>query len=131
MQHVCGSPACPDVAVPLRPADSRSGADVPVRSAESPIALPSPLPSASAPAKTDRSPPGLPVLTDTSARYPSCLASTLRPGFGRRCLLARASFPLASSLDFLQGTFEKIYLHRLVRQQPLQLVHFLAECGFA
>src|SRR4029077_9974324 len=101
------------------------------RSAESLSALPSPLPPASAPAKTDRSPPGLPVLTDTSARFPSCLASTLRPGFGRRCLLARAFFPLASSLDFLQGTFEKIHLQRLVRQQPLQLGDLLAGGGFA
>jgi hypothetical protein len=30
-------------------------------------------------------------------------------GFGRRCQLARIAAPLASSLDFLQGSFEKIH----------------------
>ena len=49
-------------------------------------------------------------------------------GLRRRCRLARAFFPLASSLDFLQGTFEKIYLQCFFRQQPLKLVNFLAQC---
>ena len=61
----------------------------------------------------------------TCARYSSCLAATSLPGFGRRCLLARPAAPLASSLDFLQGTFEKIHLHRLLAQQPLQLPNLL------
>jgi len=39
--------------------------------------------------------------------------------------MLRAAAPLASSLDFLQGTFEKIHLHRLLGQQPLQLPHLL------
>jgi hypothetical protein len=46
---------------------------------------------------------------------------TSLPGFGRRCHLVRATAALASSLDFLQDTFEKIHLHRLLRQHPLQL----------
>jgi hypothetical protein len=32
---------------------------------------------------------------------------------------------------FLQGTFEKIHLHCLVGQQPLQLVDLLTQRGFA
>jgi hypothetical protein len=47
-------------------------------------------------------------------------------GFGRRCHLASFAFLLASSLDFLQGTFEKIHLHGLLRQQPLQLMDLLS-----
>jgi hypothetical protein len=47
-------------------------------------------------------------------------------GFGRRCHPASPVFLLASSLDFLQGTFEKIHLHRLLRQQPLQLMDLLS-----
>ena len=39
-----------------------------------------------------------------------------RLGFHRRRLLARDIALLASSLDFLQGTSEKIHFHRLVRQ---------------
>ena len=35
---------------------------------------------------------------------------------------------LASSLDFLQGTFEKIHFQCLLRQQPLQLVFSLRAC---
>jgi hypothetical protein len=34
---------------------------------------------------------------------------------------------LASSLDFLQGTFEKIGLQRFVRHQPLQLRDLLPQ----
>src|SRR5215469_5338445 len=49
------------------------------------------------------------------------------PGFGRRCLLASAAAPLASSLDFLQGTFEKTHPHRLFRQHPLQLLELLED----
>ena len=46
------------------------------------------------------------------------------PGFGRRCLLASVAALLASSLDFLQGTFEKIHLQRLVNQHALQQSDF-------
>jgi hypothetical protein len=35
-------------------------------------------------------------------------------------------FLLAPSLGFLQGTFEKIHLHRLLLQQPLQLMDLLS-----
>jgi hypothetical protein len=49
-------------------------------------------------------------------------AATSSPQFGRRCRLARLRVVLlASSLDFLQGTFEKIGFQRFVRHQPLQL----------
>src|SRR5262249_2487163 len=41
--------------------------------------------------------------------------------FGRRRLRATAAFALASSFDFLQGTFEKIHLQCLVCQQSFQL----------
>src|SRR5207245_3213034 len=47
-------------------------------------------------------------------------------GFGRRCHLASFASPLASSLDFLQGTFEKIHLHRLFCEQSLKLMNLLA-----
>ena len=43
---------------------------------------------------------------------------------------ARASAALASSLDFLQGTFEKIHLQRLLRQQALQIAHLPAELSY-
>jgi hypothetical protein len=36
---------------------------------------------------------------------------------------------LASSLDFLQGTFEKIHLQRLVHQHPFELMQFSAKRG--
>jgi hypothetical protein len=45
--------------------------------------------------------------------------------FGRRCHLASYVFLLASSLDFLQGTFEKIHLHRLLGEHSLQLADLL------
>jgi hypothetical protein len=48
-------------------------------------------------------------------------------GFGRRHLLASHTAVPASSLDFLQGTFEKIQLQRLVRQHPLQRADFFAK----
>jgi hypothetical protein len=38
---------------------------------------------------------------------------------------------LASSLDFLQGTFEKIHLQGLLGQQSLELTDLFAECGLA
>jgi hypothetical protein len=47
-------------------------------------------------------------------------------GSGRRCHLARAAVALASSLDFLQGTFEKIRLQGLLCQKLLQAMDFLA-----
>src|SRR5262249_48280698 len=91
------------------------------------IALPSPPRRAFVPAKSDRNLLDLPVPTDTCARYSSCLAATSLPGLGHRCLLARAAAPLASSLDFLQGTLEKIHFHRFLRQQTLQLPDLLAQ----
>src|SRR5260370_7631371 len=47
-------------------------------------------------------------------------------GSGRRCHFARAAVALASSLDFLQGTFEKIHLQGLLCQKLFQAVDFLA-----
>ena len=66
---------------------------------------------------------------DTCARCLSCLAKASLLGFRRRCPLATDAALLASSLDFLQGTFEKIQFQRLVRQHPLQLADFLPERG--
>ena len=51
---------------------------------------------------------------------------TSLPGSGRRCHFARSAALLVSSLDFLQGTFEKIHFQRLFRQQLLQLVGLFA-----
>jgi hypothetical protein len=42
-------------------------------------------------------------------------------GTARRCHRARVAAILASSLDFLQGTFEKIHFQSLLGQQPLKL----------
>src|SRR5690606_33959896 len=67
---------------------------------------------------------------DTCARYSDCLASASLLGFGRRRLLARAAAAPTSSLDFLQGTFEKIRLQRLFRQHPLQLSDFRLQLSF-
>jgi hypothetical protein len=47
-------------------------------------------------------------------------------GSGRRCHFARAAVALASSLDFLQGTFEKTHLHGLLCQKLLQAMDFFA-----
>src|ERR1700746_587527 len=47
-------------------------------------------------------------------------------GSGRRCHFARAAVALASSLDFLQGTFEKIHLQGLLCQKLLQAMDLLA-----
>src|SRR5260370_36926868 len=47
-------------------------------------------------------------------------------GSGRRCHFARAAVALASSLDFLQGTFEKIHLQGLLCQKLFQAADFLA-----
>jgi hypothetical protein len=46
-------------------------------------------------------------------------ATASLPEFARRWLLARPAALLASSLDFLQATFEKIHLQHLFRQNPL------------
>jgi hypothetical protein len=43
-------------------------------------------------------------------------------GFDRRCHLASSTSPLASSLDFLRGTFEKIHLHGFFGDQPFELM---------
>ena len=42
------------------------------------------------------------------------LVSASSTGSDRRCLLARASSPPASSLDLVQDTFEKIHFHHFV-----------------
>src|SRR6266436_4337456 len=63
---------------------------------------------------------------DTCARYLGCLAMTSLLGSGRRCHFARAAAALASSLDFLQGTSEKIHLQGLLCQKLLQAMDFLA-----
>jgi hypothetical protein len=47
-------------------------------------------------------------------------------GSGRRCHFASFASPLASSLDFLQGTLEKIHLHRLFGEQTLELMDLLS-----
>src|SRR5713101_6959418 len=47
-------------------------------------------------------------------------------GSGRRCHPASSVFLLASSLDFLQGTFEKIHLQGLLCQKLFQAMDFLA-----
>src|SRR5436190_3857700 len=57
------------------------------------------------------------------------LATASFLGFGRRRLRAGASGLLASSLDFLQGTFEKIHLQRFVHQHPFELMQFSAKRG--
>jgi hypothetical protein len=50
--------------------------------------------------------------------HPLDAQAALQPrlGFHRRRLFARDIALLASSLDFLQGTSEKIHFHRFVRQ---------------
>src|SRR5262244_1349432 len=63
--------------------------------------------------------PGSPPPVDTCARCSGHLATASLPEFDRRCLLARLAARLASSLDFLQGTFEKIHLQRFLRQNSL------------
>ena len=72
-------------------------------------------------------------------KWPHCWVISLRTkiqrasvlGFHRRCRLATDTVSLASSLYFLQGTFEKIQLHSLFGQQSLELTDLLAERGFA
>ena len=59
------------------------------------------------------------------------LASTSRPGCGRRCLRASCAAPLASRLDGVQGPFEKIYFQDLLGQHPLELADLFPERGFA
>jgi hypothetical protein len=49
----------------------------------------------------------------------------------RRSLRARAAAALASSLYFLQGTFEKIRLQRLFAQQAFQISDFFSQFSFA
>jgi hypothetical protein len=51
---------------------------------------------------------------------------TSLPGFGRRCPRASAFVAPASSLDSLQGTFEKINLLDLLGEEALELADFLA-----
>src|ERR1700744_3598122 len=119
--RACGSPACRAVAVLRSPAGNRNAVCARRRSSGSSTVPPCPLPRDPAPAATGRIPPGSHPPTDTSARYPGCLALTSVPGFGHRCRLARLRIALASSLDFLQGTFEKICFQRFVRHQALQL----------
>src|SRR5262249_49898917 len=54
-----------------------------------------------------------------------CIDITSR--FGRRCPRASAFAVPPSSLDFLQGTFEKIYLLSVLPQQTLQLTDLFCE----
>src|SRR5258708_10446678 len=46
-------------------------------------------------------------------------------GLAARGLPSSSAFLLASSRDFLQGTFEKILLHRLLGEHSLELVDLL------
>src|SRR5262245_53031305 len=75
----------------------------------------------------DRSWLGSLLRSGTYARYSGCLAWASTPGFGRRRLHARFCFALASSLDFLQGTSEKIHLQCLLSQHSLQFADFFTE----
>src|SRR4029077_7833687 len=79
------------------------------------------------PATTGRTPLGSPGLTDTSARSATRLASTSRPGSGRRCPRASLAALLASRLDLLQGTFEKIHLQDLLGQHQLESADLFPE----
>jgi hypothetical protein len=47
-------------------------------------------------------------------------------GFGRRCHLDRVAALLASSLDFSQGTFEKIHFQGFLGQQTLEPMDLLS-----
>src|SRR5713226_7397326 len=95
-----------------------------------PIASPSLPPPVPALAANDKNPRGSLPPTDTCARCLGCLAKASFLGFRRRHLLASHTAVPASSLDFLQGTFEKIQLQRLLCQHTLQLGNFLAQRGF-
>src|SRR5262249_37413004 len=90
-----------------------------------------PLPPVSVRPGIGRNPPGSPAPGNTSGRYSSGLAWTSLPGSGRRCPLARVFALLASSLDFLQGTLEKIHFQRLIRQRPSQLFVLQTQRGFS
>src|SRR5439155_23440767 len=79
---------------------------------------------------TGRSLPDLPGPTDKSVQCSSCLAKTSLPGFGRRCLRASNVLLLATSCDFLQGTFEKIYFQCLVGQHWLEPSHLVLKFFF-
>src|SRR5581483_5484100 len=125
-----GLPACLCASAPPSPGDSRSAADVPARSAGSLTALRCLPRPALAPAATDRTRHDSPAPAHTCARYSGRLASALLPGSGRRCRPARAAAALAPSCDFLQGTFEKIYFHVLLRQHALQNPHLLAKLPY-
>src|ERR1700678_1526206 len=121
-----GSPASLAGATPHRFVGTRNGADAPKRSAAPSNGLPSlPRPEL-APLGIDRSSPDLLATARTYARSLSRLARASVLGFARRCRLARSVALLASSLDFLQGTFEKIQFQRFLRQKPLQAVSLLA-----
>jgi hypothetical protein len=57
------------------------------------------------------------------------LAST--PGFGRRCRFASAFAAPASSLDFLQGTFEKICFENLLAEHTLKFADLFSQLSLA
>src|ERR1035438_6601460 len=82
--------------------------------------LPLPVPVA---ATTGRNLYDSPLPTDTGARCLACLAMASVLGCVRRCLPARAAAALASSLYFLQGTLQKIHLHRLLGVALRKLNH--------
>src|SRR4029078_13355442 len=100
------------------PDGSHNGGGVLTRSFEPPIAPPCPLPPAFCLSMNDRSWLGLPARPGTCARYSNRLALASTPGFGRRRLPARYPLGMASSLDFLQGTSEKIHFQCLLRKYP-------------
>lgn len=110
----------------IRATRLRFSDDVPERSVESMTALRSLPPPAPVVATTGRNFCDSPLPTDTCARCPACLAMASVLGCVRRCLLAKAAAPLASSLYFLQGTLQKIHLHRLLGEQAFELKNFLS-----
>src|SRR5215471_6970306 len=126
-RHACGLPQILGGAVPPSLDDSHSEACVQSQRPEWPIAVPSlqnPVPADEVIYKNRL---GSLRLTRTSVRRSVCLALTLLPGFGRRCPRARIFFVLASSLDFLQGTFEKIYFLHFLAQETFQLTDLLGK----
>ena len=71
------------------------------------------------------------VEKEIKGRCSNRLAVTLRPGCGRRCRLASSAAPAESSLDLLQGAFEKSHLQCLIGDESLQVADFLSESRLA
>src|SRR4029077_9311617 len=95
--------------VPTRPSSfgSRNAPGAPKLSSGSRIARPSLRPTDLEHVNIGKIPPYSTRQVGTSVRYSDHLAATLRPGCGRRCPLANPAALAVSSLDFLQGAFEK------------------------